>query len=51
MVQELLSRHAELTTAFLLEQSADFFTAFNTKLLNSSNYVTRRQSLKARISG
>jgi hypothetical protein len=46
--QEVLSRHGTLTSAFLLDQTAPFFTAFNEKLLKSTNYVTRRQSLKAR---
>ena len=48
LAQEVLSRHGTLTSAFLLDQTAPFFTAFNEKLLKSSNYVTRRQSLKAR---
>jgi calcium binding protein 39 len=44
----VLSRHGTLTSTFLVDQTAPFFTAFNTKLLSSSNYVTRRQSLKVR---
>ena len=46
--QELLTRHGALTTAFLLENSTQFFKEFNTKLLLSKNYVTKRQSLKVR---
>ena len=41
-----MTRHGALTTAFLLENSATFFSEFNTKLLLSKNYVTKRQSLK-----
>jgi hypothetical protein len=47
--QELLSRHGALTTAFLLDNSPKFFTEFNSKLLLSKNYVTKRQSLKVRL--
>ena len=42
----MLSRHAELTTAFLLANSATFFTEFNKLLDKDNNYVTKRQSLK-----
>jgi len=48
--KDVLSRHGALTTAFLLENSAQFFTEFNTKLLLTKNYVTKRQSLKVRVS-
>ena len=44
--KELLGRHPELTTAFLAAHSEPFFRAFNSELLESRNYVTRRQSLK-----
>lgn len=46
--KELLSRHSQLTARFLLAHSDTFFAEFNGKLLSSTNYVTRRQSLKAR---
>ena len=45
--KELLGRHPNVTTAFLLAHSEAFFTAYNSKLLASQNYVTRRQSIKA----
>lgn len=44
--REVLTRHEGLTREFLAEQGDAFFKAFNAKLLTSSNYVTRRQSLK-----
>ena len=46
--KELLTRHPALTSAFLLAHSQPFFDAYNSKLLASQNYVTRRQSIKAR---
>jgi len=46
--KELLTRHAGLASAFLLLHSDAFFKAYNNTLLASTNYVTRRQSLKAR---
>ncbi len=46
--RELLCKHGALTTDFLLAQSEPFFATFNKSLLESKNYVTRRQSLKAR---
>jgi hypothetical protein len=49
--KELLGRHPGVTGAFLLAQSAPFFAAYNGKLLASQNYVTRRQSIKARKRG
>ena len=45
--QELVSRHAALTTDYLLANSDEFFRAFNA-LFASKNYVTKRQSIKAR---
>lgn len=44
-VQDLLTRHKALVAEYLLENYADFFASYN-KLLQSENYVTKRQSLK-----
>ena len=44
--RELLTRHGSLTQEFLAAHGDDFFRAFNGQLLKSTNYVTRRQSLK-----
>lgn len=46
--RELLTRHPALTSTFLLAHSEPLFASYNSKLLASTNYVTRRQSLKAR---
>lgn len=46
--RELLTKHAALTSAFLLDQADPFFASYNKDLLSSTNYVTRRQSLKVR---
>lgn len=43
--RDLLTRHKAMVSGYLWEHYADFFGAFK-KLLQSSNYVTRRQSLK-----
>jgi len=43
--KELLTRHKQLSAEFL-EQEYDQFFSYYQKLLNSDNYVTRRQSLK-----
>ena len=44
--RELLTRHGVLTQEFLGAHGDEFFRAFNSQLLKSTNYVTRRQSLK-----
>ncbi|KAG1678300.1 hypothetical protein FOA52_013921 [Chlamydomonas sp. UWO 241] len=43
--KDLLTRHKATVAAFLQEQYTPFFAAYM-KLLQSSNYVTKRQSLK-----
>lgn len=43
--KELLTRHKQLSAEFLEQQYDQFFTYYQ-KLLNSDNYVTKRQSLK-----
>ncbi|MEW5303377.1 MAG: hypothetical protein WDW38_001704 [Sanguina aurantia] len=43
--KDLLTRHKPIVAAFLQEQYDKFFPAY-LKLLQSTNYVTRRQSLK-----
>jgi len=43
--KELLTKHKPIVAAFLEKQYDIFFEEY-TKLLNSSNYVTKRQSLK-----
>lgn len=43
--KELLTRHKQLSADFLDSQYDQFFTYYQ-KLLNSDNYVTKRQSLK-----
>lgn len=43
--KDLLTRHKPLVAQYLQEHYTDFFAAFM-KLLQSSNFVTRRQSLK-----
>lgn len=47
MKQELLTRHKKLVADYL-EANYNVFIEKYTNLLNSSNYVTRRQSLKVR---
>lgn len=44
--KELLTRHPALASSFLLAHSEAFFDSYNSKLLASQNYVTRRQSIK-----
>ena len=46
--KQLLPSHPALASSFLLAHSEPFFDAYNSKLLASQNYVTRRQSIKAR---
>ncbi|KAI5848904.1 Mo25-like protein [Tricharina praecox] len=43
--RELLTRNKKLVAEFLSERQVDFFLRYNT-LLVSSNYVTKRQSIK-----
>eukprot|EP00884_Botryococcus_braunii_P018868 jgi/Botrbrau1/5665/Bobra.0071s0010.2 len=43
--KDLLTRHKTLVAEYLGETYADFFESYN-KLLQSDNYVTKRQSLK-----
>jgi len=43
--REILTRHKNLSAAFLSEKYDVFFPAFN-QMLETGNYVTRRQSLK-----
>ncbi|KAA8914506.1 Mo25-like protein [Sphaerosporella brunnea] len=43
--RELLTRNKKLVAEFLIDQQAEFFLRYNT-LLVSSNYVTKRQSIK-----
>lgn len=45
-LKELLTKHPGPSSVYMSANSAPFFAAFNTKLLVSPNYVTRRQSLK-----
>jgi hypothetical protein len=45
VLQDLLTRHKRVVAQYLSEHYQPFFEAYN-KLLRSSNYVTRRQSLK-----
>lgn len=42
-----MTRHKRVVAQYLSEHYQPFFEAYN-KLLRSSNYVTRRQSLKVR---
>ena len=43
--KELLTRHKQLSAEFLDQEYEQFFTSYQ-RLLNSDNYVTKRQSLK-----
>lgn len=45
-----MTRHKRVVAQYLSEHYQPFFEAYN-KLLRSSNYVTRRQSLKVRGGG
>ena len=44
-LQDLLTRHKAMVAVYLSEHYCSFFQDYS-KLLQSSNYVTRRQSLK-----
>ncbi|KAK7292461.1 hypothetical protein RIF29_08242 [Crotalaria pallida] len=44
--KELLTRHKSTVAEFLSKNYEWFFDEFNSKLLESSNYVTRRQAVK-----
>lgn len=49
-LQDLLTRHKQVVATYLADNYQPFFTAY-AKLLRSSNYVTRRQSLKVCVCG
>ncbi|GAB4846053.1 hypothetical protein Ancab_025052 [Ancistrocladus abbreviatus] len=44
--KELLTRHKSTVAEFLSKNYDWFFEEFNTKLLESTNYITRRQAVK-----
>ncbi|KAL5735812.1 hypothetical protein ACOSP7_030270 [Xanthoceras sorbifolium] len=44
--KELLTRHKSTVAAFLSKNFDWFFRDYNTKLLESKNYITRRQAVK-----
>ncbi|KAM3396331.1 putative MO25-like protein isoform X2 [Capsicum galapagoense] len=44
--KELMTRHKSTVSQFLVENYDWFFTEFNAKLLESANYITRRQAIK-----
>nr|XP_016453731.1 PREDICTED: putative MO25-like protein At5g47540 isoform X2 [Nicotiana tabacum] len=44
--KELMTRHKSTVAEFLFENYDWFFTEFNAKLLESANYITRRQAIK-----
>lgn len=44
-IQDLLTKHKAMVAEFLEKRFDDFFSRYTT-LLNSNNYVTKRQSLK-----
>ncbi|XP_073307628.1 putative MO25-like protein At5g47540 [Primulina huaijiensis] len=44
--KELLTRHKSTVAEFLTKNYDRFFAEYNTKLLESSNYITRRQAIK-----
>ncbi|XP_047171222.1 putative MO25-like protein At5g47540 isoform X2 [Vigna umbellata] len=44
--KELLTRHKSTVSEFLSKNYEWFFAEYNTKLLESSNYITRRQAVK-----
>ncbi|KAL4810047.1 Mo25-like protein [Aspergillus unguis] len=44
--REILTRHKSLVTAYLATNFDYFFTQFNTSLVQSDSYVTKRQSIK-----
>ncbi|GAA0170586.1 hypothetical protein Leryth_005715 [Lithospermum erythrorhizon] len=43
--KELMTRHKSTVAEFLSENYSWFFSEFNSKLLESSNYITRRQAI------
>ncbi|XP_010538461.1 PREDICTED: putative MO25-like protein At5g47540 [Tarenaya hassleriana] len=44
--KELLTRHKSTVAEFLINNYDWFFAEYNSKLLESSNYITRRQAVK-----
>jgi calcium binding protein 39 len=44
--KELLTRHKSTVAEFLTKNEDWFFADYNSKLLESSNYITRRQAIK-----
>ncbi|XP_059282810.1 putative MO25-like protein At5g47540 isoform X3 [Lycium ferocissimum] len=44
--KELMTRHKSTVAEFLFENYDWFFPEFNAKLLESANYITRRQAIK-----
>ncbi|KAJ8770556.1 hypothetical protein K2173_018047 [Erythroxylum novogranatense] len=44
--KELLTRHKSTVAEFLSKNYEWFFAEYNTKLLESTNYITRRQAIK-----
>ncbi|TVU38185.1 hypothetical protein EJB05_11541 [Eragrostis curvula] len=44
--KELLTRHKATVAEFLSNNYDWFFTEFNTRLLSSTNYITKRQAIK-----
>ncbi|KAL3850947.1 hypothetical protein ACJIZ3_012829 [Penstemon smallii] len=44
--KELMTRHKSTVAAFLLKNYDWFFAEYNSKLLESTNYITRRQAIK-----
>ncbi|WZY78439.1 hypothetical protein YC2023_024823 [Brassica napus] len=44
--KELLTRHKSTVAEFLIKNEDWFFADYNSKLLESSNYITRRQAIK-----
>lgn len=45
-VQEILTRHKSIVTGYLATNFDLFFSKFNEVLVQSSSYVTKRQSIK-----
>ena len=44
--QEILTRHKSIVTGYLATNFDRFFSKFNEVLVQSSSYVTKRQSIK-----
>jgi calcium binding protein 39 len=44
--QEILTRHKALVATYLETNFDQFFTKYNRMLIQSDNYVTKRQSIK-----